>query len=137
MATIHISETEAARDFAGIIAEVRSGAEIIIENGTLPLVILRSEFPVRRTVSECIELARKHEQETDETPILDPDFADDAAQIIDNRKLRMFQREVEITTGPSPESPHIGCLEDQGSTGPEFFDPLSEDELPLRNGEGD
>ena len=64
MATIHISEAEAARDFAGLIAKVRAGAEIVIENGSLPPAILRSEFPARRTVSECIELARKHEQES-------------------------------------------------------------------------
>ena len=86
MATIHISEAEAARDFAGLIAKARAGAEIVIENGSLPPAILRSEFPARRTVSECIELARKHEQESGEAPVLDPDFADDVAEIIDNRK---------------------------------------------------
>jgi hypothetical protein len=86
MATIHISEAEAARDFPGLIAKVRAGAEIVIENGSLPPAILRSEFPARRTVSECIELARKHEQESGEAPVLDPDFAEDVAEIIGNRK---------------------------------------------------
>ena len=85
MAIIHISEAEAARDFAGLIAKVRAGAEIVIENGSLPPAILRSEFPARRTVSECIELARKHEQDSGEAPVLDPDFADDVAEIIENR----------------------------------------------------
>ncbi len=40
----------------------------------------------RLTVSECIALARKHKQESGEAPILDPDFADDVADIIRNRK---------------------------------------------------
>lgn len=33
MATIHISEEEAARDFPGLLARVRAGAEIVIESG--------------------------------------------------------------------------------------------------------
>jgi antitoxin (DNA-binding transcriptional repressor) of toxin-antitoxin stability system len=86
MATIHISGAEAARDFAGLLAKVRAGAEIVIEDGTNPPAILRSAIPAPRTISECIELARKHEQETGEAPVLDPDFADDVAEIIRNRK---------------------------------------------------
>ena len=31
MATIRISEAEAARNFAGLLAQVRAGAEIVIE----------------------------------------------------------------------------------------------------------
>ena len=34
MATIHISEADAARDFAGLMARVRAGAEIVIESDT-------------------------------------------------------------------------------------------------------
>jgi len=30
---IHVSEADAAKDFAGLLARVRSGAEVIIENG--------------------------------------------------------------------------------------------------------
>jgi hypothetical protein len=86
MATTHISEAKAARDLPGLLAKVREGAEIIIESGTLPPAILRSGFPAPRTISECIELARKHEQETGEAPVLDPDFALDVAEIIRNRR---------------------------------------------------
>ncbi|MGO9339250.1 MAG: hypothetical protein ACLPY1_17275 [Terracidiphilus sp.] len=86
MATIRISGTDAARDFAGLMEKVRAGAEIIIEDGVFPPAILRSAVPVHRTISECIELARKHELETGEAPVLDPDFADDVAEIVRNRK---------------------------------------------------
>jgi hypothetical protein len=86
MATIHISGVDASRNFAGLMVMVRSGAEVIIEDGAYPPAVLRSAEPVRRTISECIELARKHEEDTGEAPVLDPDFAEDVAEIIRNRK---------------------------------------------------
>lgn len=42
-----------------------------------------------------------------------------------------------VAIDPAPESRRIGFLEGQGNVGPEFFDPLSEDELRLWNGEGE
>ena len=64
---IHISEAEAASDFAGLLARVRAGAEVIIENGKLPVAVIHAPVPPRRTISECIALlpedsARKHER---------------------------------------------------------------------------
>ena len=38
---IHISEAEAARDFAAVLARVRAGAEIVIE-GREPIVVVRA-----------------------------------------------------------------------------------------------
>jgi len=86
MARIHVSEDEAARDFATLLARVRAGAEVVIENGTLPVAVMHMPVPARRGVSECIAFARKHEQETGEAPVLDADFAADVEQIIQNRK---------------------------------------------------
>jgi len=85
---IHISEAEAANDFAGVLARVRAGAEIVIE-GREPVVIARAENaePVRgRLISECIALAKAHEEETGKAPVLDPDFAVDVEEIVKNRK---------------------------------------------------
>jgi len=86
MATIHISGVDASRDFAGLLEMVRSGAEIIIDDGAYPPAVLRSSEPAPRTISESIEIARKLRLETGESPGLDPDFADDVAEIIRNRK---------------------------------------------------
>ena len=86
MATIHISETEAARDFAALLARVRAGEEVVIESDTHPAAVLRAAEPPRRSISECIALAKRHEEETGETPVLDPDFAADMEEIIRNRK---------------------------------------------------
>jgi len=86
MAVIHISEADAARDFVGLMARVRAGAEIVIENGTYPAAVLRAAAPLRRSISECIALAKKHEEEIGEAPVLDPDFAADVEEIVRNRK---------------------------------------------------
>ncbi len=86
MATIRISEADAARDFAGLMAKVRAGAEVIIGDGACPSAVLRAAVPSPRTISESIEIARKLQRETGEAPVLDADFADDVADIIRNRK---------------------------------------------------
>ncbi len=83
---IHISESEAASDFAALMARVRAGAEIVIKNGERPVAVLHAAEPVRRTISECIALARAHEEETGKAPVLDPDFAEDVEEILTHRK---------------------------------------------------
>jgi hypothetical protein len=53
MATIHISEADAVRDLAGLLAHVRLGAEIVIESGTHPPAVLAhggSAAPLHRGV---------------------------------------------------------------------------------------
>jgi antitoxin (DNA-binding transcriptional repressor) of toxin-antitoxin stability system len=83
---IRISETEAARDFAGLMTRVRAGAEIIIESGERPVAVLHAADPARRSISECIALAERHEQETGKAPVLDADFANDVEEILSRRK---------------------------------------------------
>jgi hypothetical protein len=86
VAKIHISEAEAARDFTALMAHVRAGAEVVIENGALPVALIRSAVPISSAISDCIALAKKHEEETGDAPVLDPDFAADVEEIIRNRK---------------------------------------------------
>ncbi len=59
MAVIHISESEAARDFAGVLARVRAGAEVVIESDAAPVAIVRSAIPAGpgRMLSELIAAA--------------------------------------------------------------------------------
>ena len=83
---LHISETEAASDFASLMARVRAGTEVIIESGKRPVAVLHAAEPVRRTISECIALAKAHEEETGKAPVLDPDFAEDLEEILNHRK---------------------------------------------------
>lgn len=86
MATFHISEAEAAGNFAGLMARVRSGMDIVIEEGTQPIAVIQAAMPPRRSVSECIALAKKYEEETGQSPVLDDDFAQDVEEVIRGRK---------------------------------------------------
>jgi prevent-host-death family protein len=86
MAVIHISEADAARDFSELLARVRAGAEIVIESSSRPSAVLRAIEPPRRSISECIALAAKHEEETGESPVLDPEFAADVEEVIRDRR---------------------------------------------------
>jgi antitoxin (DNA-binding transcriptional repressor) of toxin-antitoxin stability system len=86
MAVIHISEADAVRDFAAVMAQVRAGAEVVIENGSATVAVLRAASPQARMISECIALAKKHETQTGEAPVIDPDFAADVAEIIQKRE---------------------------------------------------
>jgi antitoxin (DNA-binding transcriptional repressor) of toxin-antitoxin stability system len=77
MAVIHISESEAARDFAGLMARVRAGAEVVIEDGATPVAVVRTAAPVRRSIEECIALLP-----ADSAATIDEDFAQDVAAAI-------------------------------------------------------
>ncbi|HZD51234.1 MAG TPA: hypothetical protein VE178_21020 [Silvibacterium sp.] len=89
MATIHISEAEAARDFAALLARVRAGAEVVIEKEASPAVVLRvADEPRGRLLSESIALAEAHEKELGYEPRMDPEFAADLEEIIRSRRPR-------------------------------------------------
>jgi len=83
MATIHISEAEAARDFAGLMARVRAGAEVVIDDAS-PAVRL-SSIPARqpgRLLSEAIALAEARGS----AATLDQEFARDLEAVIDSHR---------------------------------------------------
>jgi antitoxin (DNA-binding transcriptional repressor) of toxin-antitoxin stability system len=74
MATIRISEAEAIRDIAGLLARAYMGEEIVIEKDAASAVVLRAviERPMRR-LSESLRLAKEHGSEA----TLDGGFARD------------------------------------------------------------
>jgi antitoxin (DNA-binding transcriptional repressor) of toxin-antitoxin stability system len=82
MATVHISEADASRDFAGLLARVRAGAEVVIEDPASPAVVLRTagERPLRR-LSESLRMAKEHGSKT----TLDGDFARDLETAVNGR----------------------------------------------------
>lgn len=75
MAVIHISEAEAVRDFAGLLAQVRAGAEIVIEHGAHPVAVVRTPTTLRRSIEECIALLPENSAAT-----VDEDFAHDVEE---------------------------------------------------------
>jgi hypothetical protein len=88
MATIHISEAEAAGDFAGLMARVRADIEVVIESDAREVAVVRpagNEFRPR-LLSESIALAKKRAEELGYEPRMDPEFAADLKEIIDSPK---------------------------------------------------
>ncbi len=59
MAVIRISEADAARDFAGLMAHARLGAEVVIENEARAVAVVRPAVPAGpgRPLSELIAAA--------------------------------------------------------------------------------
>lgn len=58
----------------------------MIEQHGRPVAVLHAGEPPRRTISQCIALAKLHQEETGKAPVLDDDFAQDVEEIISNRK---------------------------------------------------
>ena len=87
---IHVSEAEASSDFASLLARVREGAEVVIENDARPVAVVRpaETRPPGRLLSESIALAEAHAKELGYEPTLDTDFAADLEEIINNRRPR-------------------------------------------------
>jgi antitoxin (DNA-binding transcriptional repressor) of toxin-antitoxin stability system len=78
---IHVSEAQAANDFASLMERVRAGAEVVIERGAQPVAVLHAAEPVRRTISEAIALLPE-----DSTATVDTDFARDVESAIESHR---------------------------------------------------
>jgi antitoxin (DNA-binding transcriptional repressor) of toxin-antitoxin stability system len=78
---IHISEEEAARDFAALLVRVRAGAEVVIEHDSQPIAVVHPAPLARRTISECIALLPE-----DSTATIDPDFAQDVRAAVESHR---------------------------------------------------
>ncbi len=81
---VHVSEKEAAAtSVETLLAHVRAGAEVVIEDGARPVAVLRSaDPPPGRLLSESLRLAREHGS----TATLDEDFAKDVEAAIESRR---------------------------------------------------
>ena len=80
---IHISEAEAAGDFASVLARVRAGAEVVIETegGKLPVAVIhRQSFPAAPSpsASRCYPRTRQRSWM--------PDFAKDVEAAIESHR---------------------------------------------------
>jgi antitoxin (DNA-binding transcriptional repressor) of toxin-antitoxin stability system len=79
---IHISEKEAvATNVETLLAHVRAGTKVIIENGARPVAVLHPAEPVHRTISECIALLP-----ADSTATIDPYFAKDVEAAVESHR---------------------------------------------------
>jgi antitoxin (DNA-binding transcriptional repressor) of toxin-antitoxin stability system len=78
---IHLSEAEAAAtNVTSLLARVRAGTEIIIEDEKRPIAVFRAAEPVRRTITECIALLPE-----DSTATIDFEFSKDVNAAIESQ----------------------------------------------------
>jgi antitoxin (DNA-binding transcriptional repressor) of toxin-antitoxin stability system len=81
MAQVQKTEAELARDLHAVLEKVRQGAEVVIEQDSRPVAVLRAAEPRRRKLSE-IAAALSEES----TATVDPDFAADVQEFIDRHR---------------------------------------------------
>jgi hypothetical protein len=86
MVTVRISEAELARDIHAVLAKVQEGVEVIVEPDHRPVAIIKTLHGPGRKISECIALAKAHEEKLGYAPEPDPDFAKDVQVVIDARR---------------------------------------------------
>ncbi len=80
---IHISEKEAtATSVEALLAHVRAGAEVVIENGARAVAVLHPAEPYVRLLSESLRLAREHGS----TATLDDHFAKDVEAAVESHR---------------------------------------------------
>jgi antitoxin (DNA-binding transcriptional repressor) of toxin-antitoxin stability system len=77
VATFHISETEAVRDFAAVMARVRAGIEVVIESADLPVAVVHTVNPPSRTIEECLAMLAESS-----SAVMDEGFARDVEAAI-------------------------------------------------------
>lgn len=78
MAQVHMTEAELARDLHAVLEKVRQGTEVLIEQDSTPVALLRPPAVTRRKLSEIAALLPK-----DSTATMDADFAADVQKGID------------------------------------------------------
>ena len=80
---IRVSEAEAVSDFASLMARVRSGTEVVIEDNSRPVAVVRPVAePYVCLLSESLRLAREHGS----TVTLDGDSGRDLEEIINSHR---------------------------------------------------
>ena len=83
MATVRIAEAELARDIHAVLAKVQEGVEVIVERDHRPVAVIKTPQGPGRKISECIALARAHEEKLGYAPVPDAGFATDVQVAID------------------------------------------------------
>jgi antitoxin (DNA-binding transcriptional repressor) of toxin-antitoxin stability system len=83
MVQVHMTEAEAARDFHTVMAHVREGAEVVIEQDRRPVAVIRTPQGPGRSIDECIAIAEAFEARLGYAPVPDEDFARDVQEGID------------------------------------------------------
>jgi antitoxin (DNA-binding transcriptional repressor) of toxin-antitoxin stability system len=66
-----------------VLAKVQEGVEVIVERDHRPVAVIKTPQGPGRKISECIALARAHEEKLGYAPVPDAGFATDVQVAID------------------------------------------------------
>jgi antitoxin (DNA-binding transcriptional repressor) of toxin-antitoxin stability system len=82
MATVRITEAELARDIHAVLAKVRQGVEVVIEEDSRPVAVIKAPVVKGRKISEVIAAL----EASGANAVLDEDFARDVEEGIRARR---------------------------------------------------
>jgi antitoxin (DNA-binding transcriptional repressor) of toxin-antitoxin stability system len=86
MASVHMSEEDVVRDIAAVLAKVRDGLEVVVEQDRRTVAVIRPPQRVGRKLSECITLARAYEERLGYSPAPDAEFAKDVETVVSGNR---------------------------------------------------
>jgi len=85
MAAITISEEEAARDFAGLMARVRAGEEVVIAGSSDAVVMRKQTTSKDPSIEATLKRLAESRASLGYTPVMGEDFASDLEEIVGRR----------------------------------------------------
>jgi len=89
MAVTHISEAEAVRNMMDVLMRVRSGEEVVIDDGKQPVsVVLESGWSKDPSISATLARIKASTEALGYEPVMDAAFAADMEEIVRKRKPR-------------------------------------------------
>jgi antitoxin (DNA-binding transcriptional repressor) of toxin-antitoxin stability system len=78
MATVRITEAELARDLHAVLARVRQGVEVVVEQDNRPVAVIKTPPAGGRKISEVIAAMKA----SGANAVVDEDFARDVEEAI-------------------------------------------------------
>lgn len=78
MATVHMSEAEVVKDIAAVLAKVRQGVEIVVEQDHRAVAVIKPPQRSGRPISEILREAKQRNSMV----TLDEEFSKDIQEII-------------------------------------------------------
>jgi antitoxin (DNA-binding transcriptional repressor) of toxin-antitoxin stability system len=78
MAVLHITEAELARDVHGVLEKIRQGAEVIVEQDSRPVAVIKAPPVKGRNISEVIAAL----EASGANATVDEDFARDVGDAV-------------------------------------------------------
>ena len=77
MPTFHLTEAKLPADLHGGLEKIRRGVEVVVEEDSRPVALIKRPPGADRSLTECICVAKVEEKKFGVTPVPDVEFAAD------------------------------------------------------------